>query len=188
MRLFLAIDLPVETKESVATQLIPTIKRYPAFRWIEPEQYHITLQFYDEQTTAEELIPKIEQAVFDTVPFDISFDSGVGFMRGDMVVALSVNRSQHLNALVRQLDTELQFERQRSFFPHITVARGRVPSKQQYLLLKKKFSAIRIHDEFEVKNLSLIQSELTPAGPIYTRLHDFTLFTDEELLSEQEGE
>ena len=184
MRLFLAIDVPVETKNSIGQQLLPYLKRYPMFRWVEPQQYHITLQFYGEQTSETDVISKIEEAIFETVPFEISLDSGVGFMRGDMVVALSVNRSQHLNALVRTLDAKLGFERQRSFFPHITIARGRVPSKQQYLMLKKKFSAIRIHDEFEVKDLALIKSELTSNGPIYTTVHEFTLFTDEELLPE----
>jgi 2'-5' RNA ligase len=59
------------------------------------------------------------------------------------------------------------------FHPHITLARikERHPSVDltQAIAAEQSFSA----GEFAVRAVSLFQSELTPRGPVYTRLEEF---------------
>ena len=66
-------------------------------------------------------------------------------------------------------------EEERRFVAHLTV--GRVRSSKEKGKLRealKKFEKIEFGG-FQVSSLSLIKSQLTPAGPIYTVLKKFDL-------------
>ncbi|MEW6679899.1 MAG: 2'-5' RNA ligase family protein, partial [bacterium] len=61
----------------------------------------------------------------------------------------------------------------RPFSAHLTLARIKSPQKTNLLspYLSKRF----IIDEMSVKEIMLIESKLTPKGPIYTELQVFPL-------------
>ena len=64
---------------------------------------------------------------------------------------------------------------ERKFVPHLTLARGRRSSKQQYFALKKKLEKANIDISFKASKLVLFESILEGRKPIYKKLASFKL-------------
>jgi len=125
MRLFVAIDLPENVKESLARLCCGL----PGARWVKPEQLHLTLRF----------IGEVDGGVFQDIlvglaevkgeSFTIQLD-GVGFFppRGKpRVVWVGLKRSEQLLQLRSRIESRLVAlglePEGRKFSPHITLAR-----------------------------------------------------------------
>ena len=67
MRLFIAVDLPVEVKASIELAIAPARARLPRARWVRSENLHLTLAFLGEvsveqrERAVEHLSEKLEQ-------------------------------------------------------------------------------------------------------------------------------
>jgi 2'-5' RNA ligase len=170
MRLFLAIKLSDETKQQIHTGLAEIQKDYPYFTWIPPQNYHITLAFLGERADYKDLIPALERVVFDVDAFETMTFGGGMFMREDLTFILDLYRSRQLEQLAENIDFELNYEREKKFMPHVTIGNYRIPSKQQYFLIKKKIKSIKLEVEIPVTELTIFQSEQTRNFPVYTEL------------------
>lgn len=170
-RLFVAIDLPGSTRQSLA-DLDPKIR---GVRWTEPDQMHLTLGFFpdvrkDVELKLREKLSTIEFGAFFLPLVSIgSFSSrgapkiiwiGVGKAHPHL---FQIHKRVQEAALASGLEPEL-----RLWHPHITIARCRDVSAQA---LRRFFQSNAEFDAglIRVDAFHLYSSKLTPAGPIHTR-------------------
>ncbi len=175
MRLFLAIDLPSNVKNKLHKQLKTLREDYPDYRWVTEENYHITIHFFGEKKSADKITQQITDATYYASPFHLySFKTDL-FMRGKIIIYLSFKRNKILEKLVDELKVRLSLPNDSRFVPHLTIGRYRIPSKQQYLHLKKKLKNLSIDISFEVRKLLLFESILESKKPIYKVVAEFPL-------------
>ena len=167
LRLFIAIDLPLDVREALCG--LP-----PAARGVRPvkvENIHLTLHFIG-QAEPQPVIEALSAVAAACVPFEMRL-SGVGFFRGrnrSSVLWAGVERALELVRLHSELGTTLERLEiavdKRPFQPHITIARGeRVQTEdlRDFVDYHADFAATVPVDSFV-----LYSSELTKTGPIYT--------------------
>ena len=128
-RLFTGLEIPAATTARLAL----CRGGLPAARWIEPEDYHITLRFVGDVglPVANELARSLEQS--RGVGFEIEFE-GLRAFGGDKprAIVATVRASQALSDL--QADHERRCRRiglpaeARKFTPHVTLARLKTAS------------------------------------------------------------
>ena len=161
MRLFVALELPEEVKDRLAS----LTGGVPGVRWVRPENYHLTLRFIGEVPgyMAEEL--DLALANIRAKPFALSL-SGLGtFEKGCRVQSLHVvaERTPGLAHLQAKIETALQRaglppERKR-FAPHVP--------------LPKLAGFIQAHNLFRtepvmVERFVLFSSQLGKEAAVYT--------------------
>jgi len=176
MRIFIGIEIPQNLKDKIKKNIRFLEKKYKSFRWINQENYHITLVFLGDINPQK--LPKIrsrvQKASFNTTPFYLFSSSLSVFPNRTLILHVRFQREKKLENLVNNLQKELQDylknTPQREFVPHITISRAKKPSKQQYLVLKKLLEKTNIPFEFKVDHLYLYSSTLTPHGSIYKKL------------------
>lgn len=169
MRLFLAIDLPKKVKNSLEEQITPFKKEYPQFECVSAKNYHITIHFFGEIKDVERLERRLEECLFDQESFYLySFDADL-FINHRIVPYLSFRREKKLESIAKRIKESFQNQNVpvQRYVPHLTLARSRVPSKQQYFVLKKRMSRMEIDISFQVKKLVLFQSILGGRYPEY---------------------
>ena len=170
-RLFVAIDLPDSTRQSLA-DLDPRVR---GVRWTDPAQMHLTLGFFDDVAND---VTFVLQEKLSAIQFGAFFlpINGVGTFSAKgapKIIWIGVGKAHpHLfqihkrvqeAALAAALEPEL-----RPWHPHITIARCRDVSAQtlrKFLQSNAEFDAGMIR----VDAFHLYCSKLTPAGPIHTR-------------------
>ena len=183
IRSFIAIELPDELKLEL-TQLEDQLKsnRQPWVKWVSPEGIHITLKFLGdiavEMTGA--ITKAIEEAVQGISPFHLEV-KGLGVFPNLKRVQVAwvgisgeVDKLSQLQKRIEATLTPLGFAPEsRPFTPHLTVARLRdqaSPDERQrfgQLIANTKFETACT---IEVNAISLMRSQLTREGAIYSRI------------------
>ena len=183
IRSFIAIELPEEVREGLA-RLRSELERdeHRFVKWVDPGGIHLTLKFLGnipfKQVT--EITKAIEEAAQGISPFHLEI-SGIGaFPNLRQVRVLWVGISgevDKLSMLQQNMDSALAAlgfaKEERSFVPHLTLARirqGASPSERRSFgdLVGSTIFEDKYH--IKVNAISLMKSQLTPAGAIYTRL------------------
>lgn len=181
-RLFVAIDLPKEAKDT----LIDVQKAFKKAHCIEasylaPEQMHLTLKFLG--SIAHEHLPEIKQAL-STVRHDklsLQINSvGVFPDRLHPHVLWCGQSGDDVAALAQKIDQALEpfvAREERPFAAHLTIARIR------RVIDKTGFDKLLIHHGNEVRSSSflatefiLFQSRLEPNGAIHEPVERYPLF------------
>ncbi len=184
MRCFIAISLPEEIKKGMMA-IQDRLKASGAdVSWTQPEGMHLTLKFLGE--IEEKMPPQIETVLGIVVasvrPFLLDV-SGMGVfpdMRRPRVVWIGIRgNDDSLIRLQGGIEKELEMigfpAEDRRFAPHITLGRIRSPGKAEHLLTLIEEEKDMELDGFKVSDVHLIQSELRPAGAIYTKLYSVEL-------------
>src|SRR5437763_2879539 len=131
MRLFIAIELPDEIKQGIALLQQAESQRERGYRWLPPDQLHLTLKFLGEVDPAQvEQVHRALESISRTGPCTLSFGEfrKLPDPRRPRVLALTITGdTDRLGAIHRELETALEsrsFPRERRrFFPHVTLAR-----------------------------------------------------------------
>ncbi len=186
MRLFIGIDLPEKIKKKISKEIENLKKRYPTFRWVEEKNYHLTLLFLGE--VKEEKLPKIkkrlEKTTFSTPPFYLFSYSFDLFINRQIILYIDFKREREIEKLAKEIKKEFReftFKTNiKKFVPHLTIARARIPSKQQYFVIKKLLSKQKTEFHFKVDKITLFKSTLTRKGPIYEKLFEVSLIEKEK--------
>jgi len=191
IRCFIAIKLPDEVKRGL-TQLEAQLKsgNQPWVKWVDPYSIHLTLKFLG--NVAADRIDKITRAMGEAVqgasPFHLEVkDLGV-FPNLRRVQVAWVGVSGEVDKLVqlqRHIESSLVplgfTAESRPFTPHLTLARIRdraSPDERQrfgQLIADTKFEAAYT---FQVDAISLMRSQLTREGAIYSRIGSVELNRD----------
>lgn len=168
-RLFIAVDLPAETKNNLESMAYGI----PGAKWIDPQQIHLTVRFIGEVDGATFLDIKAALEQVSLKPFSLAL-KGVGHFppRGKpRVLWVGIEQSQPLQSLKGRIDrilatVGLQPEG-RKFSAHITLARLKnspIHKVADFLANNGLFS----QKPFETKDFRLYSSTLTSKGAIHT--------------------
>jgi 2'-5' RNA ligase len=183
IRSFIAIELPEEAKEGLA-RLKKELERdeHKFVKWVNPRGIHLTLKFLGNIPSKQvaEITEAIEGAVQGISPFHLEIGGLGAFpsLRQARVFWVGIGgEMDKLSRLQQNIDSALAAVRfakeERSFVPHLTLARIRQGASP---LEKRSFGELVgstiFEDKYHVKveSISLMRSQLTPAGAIYTCL------------------
>lgn len=183
IRSFIAIELPQNVKNGLAKLLSELGKtRHPFVKWVNSESIHLTLKFLGNIPFKQvaEINRLMEEAVQGTLPFHLEVSELGAFpnLKRPRVLWVSIKGEiDTLLSLQQSIDSALAplgfTEEKRPFTPHLTLARLRERTSPAE---RKIFAELVMSTNFEssypleVKTISLMRSQLTPEGAIYTRL------------------
>ncbi len=190
IRSFIAIELPGEVKDELVSlqERLKTVDPLCA-RWVNPAGIHLTLKFLG--NIGMHRVDSICQAIGDASrgisPFHLSLGKMGAFpnLRRIQVVwvGLAGNLDQ-LKELQRKIEANLVplgFPPEgRLFTPHLTLARLREavnPSFYQALGHIITNTGIESNPSFKVNSVSLMRSQLSRTGAVYTELKSIELKT-----------
>ena len=183
IRSFIAIELPNELKLGL-TQLETQLKsdKQPWVKWVNPEGIHLTLKFLGNIAVDRtgEITRAMEEAVQGISPFRLEV-KGLGVfpnLRRVQVAWVGISGEiDKLTQLQKRIETNLTplgfAPESRAFTPHLTLARLRdrasLDERQRFgqLIANTKFE---VAYTIEVDAISLMRSQLTREGAIYSRI------------------
>ena len=196
MRLFVALDIDQEIRESIARFMSDVRGLAPTVRWVQPESLHVTLKFIGERPDA--TVKDIENTFhgISAKPFRLSF-RGAGFFPAEKsarVFWIGIEADAALASLAAQIEQSLVplgiEPEKRAFSPHLTLARAGncsgAPGRQKGDRPNRRFSALQAKlravpaPDFGTMNATeffLYRSQLTSRGAQYTKIVRFPLST-----------
>ena len=183
LRSFIAIELPEEAKEGLV-RLRKELERdeHKFVKWVAPGGIHLTLKFLGNipSKRVTEIVEAIAEAAQGISPFHLEI-SGMGAfpsLRQARVFWVGIGGEvEKLSRLQQNIDSALAVlgfaKEERSFVPHLTLARlrpGASPLERRSFgeLVDSTIFEDKYH--IEVEAISLMRSQLMPAGAIYTCL------------------
>ncbi|OGG27403.1 2'-5' RNA ligase [Candidatus Gottesmanbacteria bacterium RIFCSPLOWO2_01_FULL_39_12b] len=178
MRLFIAINFPDKIKRGILLQIVKLKLLIPQVSWVKAENLHLTLKFlgYSKGDKLEKIKKGIGAVIKDFEPFELNISKGGYFQREPFIIQLNLGNSATLNSLANRLEKEmgkLGFKKEiHPYTPHVTLGRGRRLKKEEVEDIKRAINQIRslAPIKFEVKNITLVESQMTRSGSIYTDL------------------
>ena len=194
MRLFIALDIDDAIRERISRFEQGVTGFAPDARWQKAESLHVTLKFIGEQPDA--AVDRIKQALSTVAAsaVDIQFRR-YGFFptaKSARVFWIGIDAGPQLAALAAVIDEATSSlgipKEERSFSPHLTLARGAGRSgsprrnrsdapNRIFQRLQDKLAALP-NPEFgtmTAREFFLYQSQLSPKGSKYTKLARFNL-------------
>ncbi|MGD8229934.1 MAG: RNA 2',3'-cyclic phosphodiesterase [Desulfobacteraceae bacterium] len=185
IRSFLAFELPLEIKKTVARISGELRQSSLNARWVKVDNIHLTVVFMGNIETED--IPAIARGVEEVCqtfgPFDLCL-KGIGCFpnrRNPRVLWLGLDgdlepMSEFRDALQAHLTGFGIKEEKRKFKPHLTLGRFRKPkridSKEDQLLSKYEDLSSSV---CALKELILFKSDLKPTGAVYTKVEAWPL-------------
>ncbi|HYL79339.1 MAG TPA: RNA 2',3'-cyclic phosphodiesterase [Candidatus Acidoferrum sp.] len=183
MRLFVAVNLPGEIRQQLASVQDRLRQAQADVSWVRPENIHVTLKFLGE--TDEKRLPSIRQALGDAARAGALFSmevAGVGSFGGRVprVVWVGVkDGAQPLTELARRVEQALARvgfpKEKREFAAHLTLGRVRSPRNAEGLVAALHEVREARFGTIAASAFELVQSELRPSGSVYTMLERFSL-------------
>jgi len=183
MRLFTAIDLPVEVRDRL-DELIARLRPLAHINWSPPENLHITTKFIGQWH--EDRLPQLQTALAglgSRPPMRIRV-SGLGFYphpKSPRVFWAGVEASRELAILAADTNvalSKLKIEPEvRAYSPHLTLARIRKPTALSSFRKEVERLGQPEFGDFVVDRFFLYLSKPGPAGSVYTRLSEFPFST-----------
>lgn len=191
-RLFIAINLPPEIRKEL-TGLMKQIKqsfpepfRETAFKWVKPENLHITLVFLG--NIREQEIEKIERKLGEVVsafePFSLTLSRicyGPIEKLPPGLIWVEGKKEKKLEMIVEQIKKEmansgfLRIIETHHFKPHITLARIRRWQWRQMDSEEQADIEQEVNISFHVITVDLMESRLRRSGPEYYLIKRFFL-------------
>jgi 2'-5' RNA ligase len=183
IRSFIAIELPDELKlELIQLEARLKLDKQPWVKWVNPYSIHLTLKFLGNIAIDRtgEITGAIEEAVQGISPFHLEVKELGVFpnLRRVQVAWVGISGElDKLSQLQKRIETNLTplgfAPESRAFTPHLTLARLRdqasLDERQRFgqLIANAKFEAAYT---IEVDAISLMRSQLTREGAIYSRI------------------
>jgi len=162
MRLFYAIGLWGLLD---LTHLRKTLDDLPQLRWVAPERVHITLSFLGEVSAdvCKDAAETLKDVAANYAPFTLKWQGVGSFPLGRPPRVLWVGLDDLSARQVIRMSKDLGNRRPA---PHVTVARvkGVLPDEavERWQTVECAWPQVR------VTQIQLVESKLTPTGPIYT--------------------
>jgi 2'-5' RNA ligase len=184
VRLFIAINLPQETRGAIETQmdsLRPALEGAGKLRWTPPGQLHFTLKFLG--ACAESHPEKLKAVLRRTLQFMRPFEIEIGGLGAfpspakPRIFWMGVKAGlEGLERAATELESgcaDLGFPREeRRFHAHLTLAR--IPFLRDAKPLRDVIESARekSYGRFTAKSICLMESRLLPQGPEYAVLEE----------------
>lgn len=173
-RLFIAIELPGEMRETLSSFCCDL----PGIRWVPPEQIHLTLRFLGDVQPKEMARLKEALAAIVFAPFPLTV-RGVGHFPSHghpRVLWIGLEDSPPLLELQGRVEAAVTgvgiVPEERSFSPHITIARIKENASAAVALFEAKHRPCGF-PPFTVNDFILFSSVLNPKGATHRRDETF---------------
>jgi RNA 2',3'-cyclic 3'-phosphodiesterase len=184
MRLFVAVDLSTKARDAIQSALDDFPVPDPPWRWVAPENWHITLKFLGERNAAQ--IDSLNAALGEIARrhhgFDMALGAFGGFpsLRHPRVLFYNVEHgAAELESLAGDVDAAV--ERAiglaldgRGFHSHVTIARVKDRLSPdivaRFALVPPLTDAVT-----RVSTFRLIESRLQRTGAVYSVVKEFAL-------------
>lgn len=177
-RLFIAIQLEQRLCQGVKQSVGRLKKRQPSIRWTKQHNLHLTLAFLGELAEKQlaGLLVVMQQVAMTSRPFYLQLGS-LGFFpnwQHPQIIWVEVKTEQaELNMLANRLRQHLERAHypidRKPFIPHITLGRIKAEGGPQLAFDLDQSWSLPAGSQ-QVDRMSLIQSQLTSQGPIYTAI------------------
>ena len=199
IRSFIVIELPDELRlelDQLEARLKSGKQRW--VKWVNPNSIHLTLKFLGNITTdrVDGITRAIEEAARGIPPFRLEVkDLGVfpNLKRVQVVWVGVSGEVDKLSQLQQRLESNLEHlgfaPESRPFTPHLTLARLR---NQASLDERQRFGKLIVDTGFEagtieVDAISLMRSQLTREGAIYSRISSVRLKKPRKTQGQEKG-
>ena len=179
MRLFIALNFTKKLRTRIHRAARPLRDEEIPVRWIDPENFHVTLKFLGE--LRREQISMVEKAITKVATSTRSFSTSLtGFgafptIRCPRVIWLGVGANAELRCLKQDIEWALGdvgFEAEtRAFHPHLTLGRAD-PSggAGAFRGLDELMAGMEFEGELNVRTIDLMRSHLSREGARYSVL------------------
>jgi RNA 2',3'-cyclic 3'-phosphodiesterase len=184
MRAFLAIDLPASLQSGLA-EVVDCLKKAGAdVRWVPVGNIHLTLKFFGniKESEVEAIMGAACLVTPQIPPFDLQVTQIGAFpnIKSPRVIWLGMDgQIDNLSSLYRGLEQALAtigyLAEDRPLHPHLTLGRVRSSRGRDRLTQLLRGLALPAFPVFQVSELILFRSTLTPQGSIYTPLKKISL-------------
>jgi 2'-5' RNA ligase len=179
MRLFVGIPLSSAVLSELTSVVARLRSNSDGLRWMEPESWHITLQFLG-NTEPEKLtclVIRLGEVRSPSVPVHLT---QLGFFDRAGVFYADVRLTPELVALADRITVATAVcgfvPEVRPFHPHITLARAKEQGRGQPLrILERRILRPPSFTRFVAPEFLLYESHLSPAGATYEVRHQFPL-------------
>ncbi|MEG6521271.1 RNA 2',3'-cyclic phosphodiesterase [Desulfotomaculum sp. 1211_IL3151] len=179
LRLFIAIEIPLVLKERL-NKVQQSLREYTTgVKWVSQDNFHLTLKFLGDtpENKCNDIGEAIQQSCQQFSAFTLSLQ-GLGTFPGKgnpKVLWTGVHGDKdRLLGLQHSLDKKLanlNFPAEhRKYSPHLTLGRMKDFSDTDRLVTAITKHKQEKFGQWQVTNIHLIQSTLTPSGPIYKPL------------------
>lgn len=160
MNMMLKIELADEIKKQIVTQLVDFKKLYPQFQWEKIENYHILVHSFGEFLDKKSSIKLLETALYDKNTFYLySFEVALT-IGNNIVLYLDFRREKEIERISQSINDQFSMNQSsEKYTPRLTLAKYKIPSKQQYFVIKKRLSNLEVDISFKVNKLSLFEGE-----------------------------
>ena len=135
VRAFVAIDIAPSVRAQARKALRPMMKSFPNVKWVDNENFHVTLKFLGPNVPTNELhnvIAAIQRACRNFEQFDLVFEGMGAFPDSSNPRTIWIGVSDGVNelrTLAKRIDEEMEKigfpSENRQFSPHLTVGRTR---------------------------------------------------------------
>ncbi len=173
MRMFIALDLPMEVKEYIYGKIKDMMKVLD-LKWVDYHLYHITLKFLGE--IREDELNKIDFKLNEISKKYNAFSLRLKHLgkfptygKEVNVLWVGVESDGELENLAKDIQVSFKnYGDNKPFSPHITIARN----KKSKML---SFEPIEFNCEFQVDKITFFESILYPSGPVYKVFKTYAL-------------
>ena len=188
IRLFIAIEIEKRIKERILDYLKHLKKADAGVRWVASENIHITLKFLGniDAIILPALIKSIDNGMLLFSPFRIQIGNVGAFptVKKPRILFVGVqDKENNLLKIFEQLEKGIEeygIKREtKNYVGHITIGRTKLQKNLRKLIDTLQSDSDRFFGQQKVHHISLIQSELSPDGPIYTTIKKFQLYENE---------
>jgi len=183
MRLFIALPLPGRVEDYLGEIIFDLKQHRGKVKWVAHTNIHLTAKFLGD--TDESLVESIREAITAVAngfqPINCTIDKIGGFpnLRRPRVIWAGltgeIDRLAEISSAMEEKAATLGFAKEnKKFKPHLTL--GRVKDDRslgQLVPFIESYEVTPIEVLFD--RLVLFKSTLTPAGPIYERLHEASI-------------
>jgi 2'-5' RNA ligase len=192
MRTFIAIELPKEIKDSLASLQAQLKTSGADVKWVEPQNIHLTLKFLGEvdEKKLEKIVNILEEVAKNKNPFFLSISSIGAFPKLDYprVIWLGIDEGdKESKEIAKELEEKIAKtgipKEDRPFSSHITIGRTKSALNREKLVQNLKTLAGNFGKRnlaCRVTKLILFKSTLTPKGPLYEALKEANLKESDE--------
>jgi 2'-5' RNA ligase len=184
MRLFIAINFPEKVRSEIEKTREESVAKFPQVAWTKKENIHLTIKFLGHiknESIVEKIKEGIEKSTEGIKPFELVFDKIGYFAREQLIIWLGAKTDPQLQLLVKRLDGEMEklgFRKERKeFAPHITLGRGKRLDSKILQEIKQAINSSQfvLPKPFFVSQIILMNSTLSPKGPVYNPISQFAL-------------
>ena len=187
VRAFIAIGLPVDSREAIEKISASSAARISGVRWVPPENFHLTLKFLGD--VEEAVIPDIQSILNQVTPRYLPITCRFGNLgvfpkhQRTRIIWLGVTEgSDQLAKLADDLSIELSHlgfkSEKRKYTPHLTLGRvkkGVGTAQLKDILREEEENTVRLGDSTRLLNINMLllqKSILTSKGAIYQILSE----------------